>query len=277
MSLMLKSLSILIILVSSIFANAQIDKKALDYAKKKFSTNDRVQIKEISIGMKKEFEEGWYGYILEIGAQVDGRNVRAKDVIFTNGTLVSSELINISNNNSYKDIMKPLLSEKYYNPKHLIAGNANAKHKIVVFSDPLCPFCIEYVPELIKDVKKNPNTFALYYYHFPLLRLHPDANVITKAMHIATTQGVKDVTLKTYTAQFYEHLKANKNPDQAVLNVFNNALGTKITLAQINDPMVHKAISYDVMMGEEAMVEGTPTVFFDGAYDKSRYQYDRIK
>lgn len=277
MSLMLRSLSILIILVSSVFSNEQIDKKALDYAKKKFSANERVQIKEISVGMKKELEDGWYGYILEINAQFDGKNVRAKDVIFTNGTLVSSELINMKDNNSYKDIMKPLLSEKYYNPKHLIAGNANAKHKIVVFSDPLCPFCIEYVPELIKDVKKNPQKFALYYYHFPLLRLHPDANVITKAMHIATTQGVKDVTLKTYTAEFYKHLKANKNPDQAVLNAFNNALGTKITLAQINDPMVHKAISYDVMMGEEAMVEGTPTVFFDGMYDKTRYQYDRIK
>ncbi len=277
MSLMLKSLSILIILVSSVVANEQIDKKAMEYAHKKFKSNDRVQIKDIKISMKKEIKSGWYGYAFDISAIVGGKNANAKDVIFTDGNFVTPDLQDMSTGNSYQDMMKPLLDAKYYKSEHLIAGNANAKHKIVVFSDPLCPFCIEYMPELIQDVMKKPDTFALYYYHFPLLRLHPDANVITKAMHIATAQGVKDVTLKTYQGEFHKYLKPGKNPDQTVLSAFNKVLGTNITLAQINDPMVHKAISYDVMMGDKAMVEGTPTVFFDGAYDKSRYKYDKVK
>lgn len=276
MSLMLKSLSIISILISSVFATAQIDEKAIAFEQKKFSSNEKVTIKAIEIAVKKEFDAGWYGYVFDVSAQVNGKNVKAKDVMFTNGSLVSTDLMDIAGK-SFQDLMKPKLSEKYYNPKHLIAGNADAKHKIVVFSDPLCPFCIEYVPELIKDVKNNPQKFALYYYHFPLLRLHPDANIIVKAMHIASLQGVEDVTLKTYTGEFYKYLKKRKNPDQAVLNVFNKIIGTKITMEQIKDPMVSKAIGYDVFMGEEAMVQGTPTVFVDGVYDKSRYKYDRLK
>ena len=29
------------------------------------------------------------------------------------------------------------------------------KDKIVIFSDPLCPFCKDYVPEVIKHVNKK--------------------------------------------------------------------------------------------------------------------------
>ncbi len=277
MSLMLKLLSIFILSTSTLSADT-LEENALKFEKERLSKNPQLKLTSVEIAIKKEIgKEGWYGIVFDIVAQIQGKTVKAKDTIFTNGKLVSPDLFNMKNGQSYKDMMKPTLSADYYSEDHLIAGNKNAKHKIVIFSDPLCPFCIEYVPEVIKDVKKDPAQFALYYYHFPLMSLHPDANVITKAMTIASQMGIKDVTLKTYEGEFHKYLKERKNSDEKVLEAFNKIMKTNIILAQINDKEVQKHISKDVFMGEEMMVQGTPTVFFDGQYDKSRYKYDRVK
>jgi len=274
---MLKLLSTLILLTSVL--NADIDEnKILKFEKARLSKNPNITIESVNIAMKKELDQkGWYGIVFDVVAQLDAKTVKAKDILFTNGQTATPELYNIKTGKSYKDYMKPKLTEKYYDDEHLIAGNKDAKHKIVLFSDPLCPHCIEYSPELIKDVKKNPKQFALYYYHFPLLGLHPDSDVITKAMHVASQMGIKDVVYKTYTGNFYDYLTEHKNSDKKVLEVFNKIMKTNITLDQINSKDVKKSIEHDIFMGEEAMVQGTPTVFFDGVYDKSRYKYDRIK
>ncbi len=274
---MLKLLSTLILLTSILNADINED-KILKFEKTRLAKNPQITIKSVDIAMKKKLDqEGWYGVVFNVVAQLQGKTVKAKDTLFTNGKITTPELYNIKTGKSYKDVMKPKLTQKYYNDEHLIAGNKNAKHKIVLFSDPLCPFCIEYSPELIKDVKNNPNKFALYYYHFPLLGLHPDSNIITKAMLVASKMGIKDVTYKTYTADFYKYLTEHKNSDEKVLKIFNKVMKTNITMDQINSKDIQKSIEHDIFMGEEAMVQGTPTVFFDGVYDKSRYKYDRIK
>ena len=59
----------------------------------------------------------------------------------------------IKNGKSLKDLLTPNLTEKYHDDAKLIAGNQNAKDKLF-FSDPLCPFCRDYVPDVIKYVKK---------------------------------------------------------------------------------------------------------------------------
>jgi len=197
MSLMLKLLTTSILLTSSLVATT-LDSSALAFEKKRFSKNSRIKIKSVTIYLKKETAvKGWYGYVFNIKANVGKeKNIVAKDIIFTNGIVAAPDLIDMKTGKSLKNYLNPKLSSKYYNKEHLIAGNENAKNRLVIFSDPLCPFCIDYVPEVIKYVKKNHNNIALYYYHFPLLRLHPVADTITKAMDAAKKMGIKDVVLK---------------------------------------------------------------------------------
>ena len=83
--------------------------------------------------------------------------------------------------------------------KHLLFGNKDAKHKILVFSDPQCPFCQEVVPAIFKAAKAHPETLSVYYYHLPLLRIHPVSGILTKVMHIAQEQGKLDVVEKIYS------------------------------------------------------------------------------
>lgn len=276
MSLIKKTLLISSLIISGVYANS-VDEKVLAFEKNRFSQNKRIKIVDISVNLKKELPvKNWFGYIVDVTAKVGEKELKAKDVVFSNGQVVAPELIDINTGESLKDLMKPKLTAKYYDEKRLIAGSKNAKNKIVIFSDPLCPFCIDYVPEVIKYVKKNSKDIALYYYHFPLLRMHPAADTLIKAMSVAKHKGVKDIELRTYETDFDPYFKANSRDKKKILAAFNKEFKTNITLEEISKKEIAKEIFDDVKMGEEAMIDGTPTIFINGENDKTKLKYETL-
>lgn len=276
MSFISKTLLASSLLISSIYAN-NIDEKVLNFEKDRFSKNDRVKVENLSINLKKKLPlENWYGYIINVEAKIADKSIKAKDILFSNGEFIAPELIDINTGKSLKDIMTPPLTSKYYDKKRLILGDEKAKDKIVIFSDPLCPFCIDYVPEVIKYVKKHENKIALYYYHFPLLRLHPAAETITKAMIVAKNKGVKDIELKVYQADFEPFFDSKETDSAKILEAFNKLIKTNIKLEELKDEKLQKEIFEDVNMGEEVMVQGTPTIFINGEEDKSKLKYEEL-
>ncbi len=181
------------LLATSLFAN---DNLVIEYEKKRVSQNPNIKIKDIKINTKKELSiAGWTGYILDINASVQGKDIQAKDFLFTNGTHIAPELIDIKTMQSMKDVIVPNLTDKYYKKDNLIAGNEKAKNKVVLFSDPLCPFCMDYIPTVIAEVNKNKENIALYYYAFPLTQIHPASLPLSKLIDIAHSKGVVDVKL----------------------------------------------------------------------------------
>jgi len=278
-SLTLKLLMITTLLSISLFANQEIDDNILKYEKRKISSilkRQKIELNDISIILKKDLkQDGWYGYVFNLTFTVKGKQLTQKDTLFTNGALITPELINAKTKRTFKDMMYPKLSKKYFDKKHLIAGNANAKHTLVLFSDPLCPICLDEVPFIIKNVMDNPDSIALYYYHLPL-DMHPTAKVLSKASMIATQLGIKDVDYKIYTTNFGNFYDAYKEEDnQKALNYFNKTFKINITMEQINDPKLSERLKHDMDMSDEAFVSGTPTVFLDGEIDKSRMKYEK--
>lgn len=134
-------------------------------------------------------------------------------------------------------------------------------------------FCRSYVPKTIEELKKEPNKFAVYYYHFPLPSLHPAAVELTKAAIAAELQGKKDVVLKLYKVK----VEARERNVDKILAAFNKAVGTNITEKDINDPRVIKHYEQDLAIADDVMVNGTPTVFFDGEKDRSKSKYKSAK
>jgi len=280
--LMLKLLTITVLLSSTLFANANLDNLLIKYEKQRIGKQlARMggELHKVEIVLKKDLKtDGWFGYTMNLEFTLQGKKLNQKDTIFSNGNMISTDLINVKNKVSFKHLMYPTLTKEFYNKKHLIAGNHNAKNKLVVFSDPLCPICIDEMPFLMKKVIDNPKNIALYYYHLPLT-MHPTAKVLSKASIIATKQGVKNVDYRIYKANFPDKYKfdAYEEKDaQKVLNFFNREFGTKITLAEINDPKLDKMLAYDEMMSEKAFVNGTPTVFFNGEYDMTRSKFEKV-
>lgn len=273
---MSKLLTISLCLTSSLLATS-IDDKIIKFEKKVFSKDKRITVKDVKIDFKKELPlEGWTGYVVKITAEVNGKVLSAKDTVFSNGTYLTKELINMKTGQNLESIMVPKLTPKYHDKEKLIAGNHNAKDKIVIFSDPLCPFCIDYVPDVISHVKRNKDSIALYYYHFPLLRLHPAADTLTKLMDVAKHQGIKDIELKTYQADWDEYFTSKTTNIKKIVDAFNKELKTKITLEQVKDSKILEEINKDVRLGEDAMVQGTPTIFINGIKDNTRLKYETL-
>ena len=278
-SLTLKLLTTISLLSISLFGNQEIDKSILKYEESKISSilkRQQIQLNDVSIVLKKDLQQdGWFGYVFNLTFTVKGKQLTQKDILFTNGDLITTELVNAKTNSSFKDKMYPTLADKYFNKTHLIAGNPNAKNSLVLFSDPLCPICLNEVPRIIKNVLDHPNSIALYYYHLPL-DMHPTAKVLSKASMLARKMGIKNVDYKIYTTNFGKFYDAYEEKDnQKALTHFNEVFKTEITMEQINNPELETALQYDMDMSDEAFVEGTPTVFFNGEIDKSRTKYEQ--
>ena len=271
-----KVLTLAVLLTSSLFANVS-DDNVIKFEKKRIAQNPNVEIKNISINMKKELPvKGWYGYVLDVEAKVEDKIINAKDIVFSDGRYISLDLLDSTNGNSLKDLLTPSLTSKYYDKTKLIAGNHNAKDKIVVFSDPLCPFCMDYIPDIIKYVNKNKDSIALYYYHFPLLRLHPAAGPLSKLMELAKEKGIKNIELKVYEADWDEYFASKETDVKKIINGFNKEFKTTFTEDDLTSIDLIDSMEKDIKMGEDVMVQGTPTIFVNGEKDTMRDKYKKL-
>ena len=269
-----KILTLSIFLSASLFAS---DDVVVEFEKKRVAQNPNVKVNSITVNTKKELPvSGWNGYILDVNANVQGKDINAKDIIFSDGKYISLDLIDAQTGKSLKDFVTPNLTAKYYDKSKLIAGNHNAKDKIVIFSDPLCPFCMDYVPDVINYVNKNKDKIALYYYHFPLISIHPAAVPLSKLIEVAKHKGIKDVELKVYKANWEQYFDAKSVDEKKILEVFNKEFKTNIKLEEITANEINENLKKDISMGEDVMVQGTPTVFVNGEKDSSRQKYETL-
>ena len=218
--------------------------------------------------------KGWEAYFLNLDVKVKmGKVYRTKSIsqiVFTKGKQIAFSLKD-EKGRDYAKILKPKVPQEAYDDAHLLVGNKNAAHKILVFSDPFCPFCQEIVPKLIKSVQDNPDTFALYYYHLPLLRIHPASSVVTKAMYIFQKEG----KLKELVDMYHLLVSERERNEAVILKAIKKKTGITLTSEQINAPEIQEALAFDNAMKKRLMVTGTPTIFIDGIWDPTRKAYKK--
>ncbi|MDD2837823.1 MAG: thioredoxin domain-containing protein [Sulfuricurvum sp.] len=276
MSLMPK-LSATLLLSVSLFAAT--DAEVVAFLKKGIGNNPNISNLQIDVNGKKNVPNmsGWQAYFVNIEADVkqgkDTRHINQNGTYFVSGNVIAPELINLKSGERYNDTIAPDFSNTFYTKANLISGDANAENKIAIFSDPLCPFCRRYVPEALAYMAKYPKSFAVYYYHFPLAGLHPASVTLTKAAIAAEQNGTDNAVLGLYKLD----INANETNDQKILDVFNKAFGTKVTVADIRRSSVVKQFESDQNAARLMMVAGTPTVFFNGQKDSSKNKYKEIK
>jgi len=277
MSLMLKLLTTTLLLSSFVHA-ANVSSKIEDFLDDKFMQNPRLKSVDVKVSDVVPLKElkGWDAYIVDIKATLKHNPkalINQKMIWFSNGQLITKELVDMQSGDSLVEHVKPKFKEAYYKKENLIFGNVNAKHKVAIFSDPLCPFCRAYVPGALKNMKKEPNKYAVYYYHFPLERLHPASVTLVKAAAAARLQGYKDVVEKLYNVQ----VNSQERDVKKILAAFNKAEGTNIKAEDLKKPAVLKEVKSDFDTGNSVMVAGTPTVYFDGKIDRTRNKYLKAK
>ncbi len=276
MSSMLKLLSTTLLLSSLAYASTTSE-KIEDFLSDEFSNNPRLASVEVEVEDEVPLKDlkGWSGYIVNVKAELKGKKeeIKQKMIWFSNGTMITKTLTNMDTLENMTEVVKPSFKQQYYKKENLIYGNENAKHKVALFSDPLCPFCRSFIPAAIKDMKKNPEKFAIYYYHLPLERIHPASVTLVKAAVAAEQKGVKDVVLKLYNVKVNPREKDVKK----ILAAFNKAVGTNITEADIKSKKVLDHFKSDIDVARNLLVGGTPTVYLDGKLDNTKKKYKTVK
>lgn len=277
MSLTLKLLSTTILASSALLAveNSEV----IDFVKNNIARNPNITINKLEVKERINLDspKNWSAFIIDMKLNLNQNGVNRvidnNEVVFATDGIIAPDLIDMKTGQSIRSSIGPKFKDAYYKDANRIYGNKDAKHKVVIFSDPQCPFCINYVPEILEYVNKYPKTFAVYYYHFPLTQIHPAAMTISKAMLVAEHMGIKDVTLKVYKA----NMTMAESDTAKILKEFNKVVGSNITVAQIEDEKITKAMSEDMSIAGEMMVQGTPTLYFDGKKIENREFYKNVK
>ena len=278
MSLMSKLLSLAVLTTLSLNAASDVN-DVKDYVKKFMVKNAQVKVTSVDIIGSKILDEpkGWEVYFVNIHANVKKSKtifdkVTVPETLFVKDGFTVPTLINLKTGEDMKSILKPDLKAEVFEDKHLFAGNKNAKHTLVVFSDPQCPFCKTITPELYQAAKDYPDTFAFYYYSFPLTRIHPVSDIIARAMVVEEKKGHYDTVIDMY------HFDVNPREVNAhkVLSKLNKKFNLNITEEMINTEEVSQSLMFDKEMATKSMVSGTPTVYIDGKWDPSRKLYKKL-
>lgn len=139
------------------------------------------------------------------------------------------------------------------------ASEDQALVTIVVFSDFECPYCKEANPALHQILEENKGQVRLVFKHFPL-PFHKRADNAAGAAVIAHRQG------KFW--ELHDLLFSNQGAlTDADLQKYIEAVGISgldVNKKMQEDPSVAEAINTDMVMGVEAGVNGTPTMFING-------------
>ncbi len=281
MSLMSKLLTVALIATVGVSADTnttnvnpgvKLNKSLMKYVKRHVIKNRSVKVQDIKILEKREVAElkGWSVLLTNIDINYKDKNITVPEMMFLKDGIVAPALVNLKTGKNYRDEIRPNASDDLYNKEHLFYGNANAKHKIIIFSDPQCPFCQDIVPNMLKAGKNNPELFAIYYYHLPLLNIHPVSGVLTRAMHVAQQKGKLDVLEKFYAMK----IKPREKDEAKIIAEIKKQTGFVVTKEEINAQSVKDALISDEKIASKMMVSGTPTIYLDGKWDKRRDGYE---
>ena len=272
--------SVLIILISLTFnLNAMSEIEIKQYMKKYIENKMNSPVKKIEVISHYHIDEvpDWEVYFLsmKIDIKMDGKTKTSTvpQTVFTKGDKITFKLmkkgVNGKKHTNYAKLLKPKVPKSAYDDAHFIAGSKNAPHKILVFSDPFCPYCQEKVPEVVKLVKDNPKIYGLYYYHLPLLKIHPAADLTTKAMHLFHKRGDIDNMIGLY----HLVLEPTEKDPKKIIKAIKKKTGVTFTLAELSTKALKNAIKVDLKMRKQLQVTSTPTIFIDGIWDKRRTKY----
>jgi thiol:disulfide interchange protein DsbC len=272
MSLMSKLLMSTVLATATLSATPSPNEAELiSYLRSSVVQNPNVKINGLTILERTTHKDldGWQVVLVSMHLSYNGKEINAPETMFIKDGLIAPQLVSLNKGINYRTEIKPSVPNSVYDDAHLLFGQKDAKHKILIFSDPQCPFCQDVVPNIFEKAKANPKTMAVYYYHLPLLNIHPVSDALTRIMHVAQHEGRVDVVQKLYSLK----INAKETNLTTILSAVKEHTGYSVSAEAINKQSVKDALKADEKVASQLMVQGTPTIYIDGKLDRSRQAY----
>jgi protein-disulfide isomerase len=241
-----------------------IEQKLLESAaKKKETTTEKLLEQEVDSKMAEPTDTELQAYYL---GQKDKLNRPFDDVREQLRVTLKQAKIQEARQSYLKGLMRdgdvtvllvPPKVQVGYDPKRL-RGSSKAQVMIVEFSDFQCPYCHQVEATLKELLAKYGDRVSLAYRDFPIVQIHPQAELAAEASRCAGEQG------KFW--EYHDQLFSSSKLEHAVLLEYARAL--KLDEKQFDSCVTsgkYKAdIQRDVQEGTQAGVSGTPGFFING-------------
>jgi len=274
MTLTTKILSTLIACTLTI--NAQ-ELKVADFLKSALSKNPNISNVKVEVKATKKVKglSDWEALNILIKADIK-ENGKIKPIAesttyFTNGRFIANSLTDMKTGLQIK--LEPTFLNEYYLDSKIISGSKDSKHKIVIFSDPLCGFCKKSIPKLLRITKKHPKQFAVYYYDYPIDTIHPASKTIIKINEKLREGKNTSQKLELVTEMYDFDINPRETNEEKILSSYNNEFGYKLTIKQINSKEILKSTKESLDIAAKMSIHGTPSVYFDGEKDDAISMY----
>ncbi len=148
-----------------------------------------------------------------------------------------------------------------------IEGDANSAVKLVEYGDFQCPSCGGAHLGIKTITEQYGDKIGFIFRNFPLTSAHPNALAAATAVEAAGLQGKYwEMHNTVFEAQNdWSSLTANQRTDKFV-ELASQAGVTDIDTFKTNltSENISKKISFDLKLGRDASVTGTPTFFLNG-------------
>jgi protein-disulfide isomerase len=152
-----------------------------------------------------------------------------------------------------------------------VTGPADAQLTIVEFSDFQCPYCAAAVPQIRAVLKAYSSQVKLIFKQFPLEE-HPQADLAATAAVAAQKQG------KFWPMHDTLFAHSNDLSRKSILGFAKDiGLNTDKLEADMDTTEVRQTVERDVQDGNNADVQGTPTLFIDGQRYNGSITFDALK
>jgi len=158
-------------------------------------------------------------------------------------------------------------------------GNPEAPVTIIEYSDFQCPACGFYFPLLKQLAAEFPDDVQIIYRHFPLTSIHPRAELAAQAAEAAGVQGkfwqMHDLLFENQDTWSKQSAGAAKN----IFISYATQLGLDVELFKIDidNPEIKKAVKKDVVSGNQARVNSTPSLYINGSKINNPRSYDGLR
>lgn len=256
------------------------NKEIEDYKLSLYKNSKQATIKSVKV-LSRESLSGYAGWeaatiLIEFTIDKEGKKqtIKAADMVFVKGDVMADELVNLKSGKTLKETFRPKPDASYYDAEHLIAGNKDAKTKVLVFSDPLCPFCRDMVPDIIAAAAKNPTKLALYHYSFPLLTIHPSSEYIVKA-EMALRSKIKNKA-EFLTKLYKTEVEPNETNEEKIASKLSSELGVKVQKSDMNAKETVKEYEEEIQKAYKILIRGTPTVYVNGELDSNKSKINQL-
>jgi protein-disulfide isomerase len=153
-----------------------------------------------------------------------------------------------------------------------VLGDVHAKLTLLEYGDYECPVCIQAEPLTQHLVDTHRGRLCLVFRHYPLIEVHPNAELAAEAAEAAAAQGKFWPMHHMLFAQF-DHLTPTALAGYAQsigldMNRFNAEMGDRIYTQRVQE---HRRA------GERSGVRATPAFFLNGQVVDVSFGFDKLE